>query len=143
MTRCAARFDQSIAGFALCSLLMLSSMAPLPAAAELAPDHRVFPAHSLRGELQLTSAADLRLNGQAARLAPGARIRGENNQLLMSGSLVGQSLVVHYTRERSSGLLMDVWVLRAVERSNRLWPTTEEQAQAWVFSPADQTWKRP
>jgi hypothetical protein len=50
---------------------------------------------------------------------------------------------VHYTRERSSGLLMDVWVLRAIERSNRLWPTTESQAQAWAFDPADQTWKKP
>ena len=37
------------------------------------------------------------MNGNPLRLAPGARIRGQNNMLAMSGSLVGQRLAVHYT----------------------------------------------
>jgi hypothetical protein len=127
------------AGLALC----LAGLLPLAAQAQRAPDHRVFPAQALRGELLFSSATEVLLNGQAQRLAPGARIRGENNQLLMTAALSGSRLVVHYTKEPQSGLLMDIWVLRAVERNNRPWPATELEARAWTFEPAAQTWAKP
>ncbi|MBL8328162.1 MAG: hypothetical protein JNJ71_04860 [Rubrivivax sp.] len=111
--------------------------------AQRQPGHRVFPPNALRGEMLVTGAPDVLINGKADRLAPGARIRGENNLLLMSGAITGQRLVVHYTREASSGLLLDVWVLQPVERANRPWPSTEREAQTWAFDPVGQTWKRP
>jgi hypothetical protein len=105
--------------------------------------HRVFPAQALRGELVVSAAPEVVLNGKADRLAPGARIRGVNNLLQTPASLTGQRVVVHYTREATTGLLLDVWVLNGVELARRPWPTTEREAQTWTFDPAAQTWKRP
>ena len=108
----------------------------LPAAAQM---QRNFPATALRGELRIAQPPEALLNGRPARLAPGARIRGENNMLLMSGALVGAPLVVHYTRD-TSGLLLDVWVLTVQERARNPWPVTPAQAQAWVFDADAQSW---
>ncbi len=75
---------------------------------------RPFPATALRGTLQVTQPPDVLLNGQHARLSPGARIRGVNNLLLLSGSLVGQNLVVNYVRD-AQGMVHEVWLLNATE----------------------------
>lgn len=112
--------------------------ATLPAAAQ-AP--RNFPATALRGELVVVQPPEARLNGRPARLAPGARIRGENNLLVMSGAVVGQRLLVHYTLD-NTGELKDVWVLRPEEAARRPWPATREQAAAWIFDPGAQQWSR-
>ncbi len=116
---------------------------PSLALAQALPGHRNFPPLTLRGELQLASTTDGLLNGRAERLAPGVRIRGENNLLVMTSAMVGQRLTVHYQREVNSGLLLNVWILNPVERSNRPWPATEEEAKAWLFEPSAQTWKKP
>ena len=127
MLRCA--FLTALALFALAG----------PAAAQM---QRNFPANALRGELVIRQPPDVLLNGGPARLAPGARIRGQDNLLQMSGALVGQRLVVNYTRELS-GQLLDVWILTPAEQAKRPWPTTEAQAKAWTFDPLAQTWSRP
>jgi hypothetical protein len=114
-----------------------------PAQAQAEAGHRVFPAQALRGELVVSAAPEVVLNGKADRLAPGARIRGVNNLLQTPASLTGQRVVVHYTREATTGLLLDVWILNSVELARRPWPTTEREAQTWTFDPAAQTWKRP
>ena len=106
-----------------------------------AQNHRPFPANALRGELVVVQAPDVRINGQAARLAPGARIRGDNNLMLLSASLTGQRLLVHYTID-SYGLLKDLWVLNATELTNSPWPQNPEQAAAWEFDSGAQTWKK-
>ena len=49
------------------------------------------------------------LNGQSARLAPGARIRSQQNMVELSGALVGSKYLVHYTLD-TSGLVKDVWI---------------------------------
>ena len=116
---------------------------PAPVQGQALQGHRAFPALALRGELQVISATDVLLNGRAERLAPGARIRGENNLLVMTGAIIGQRLTVHYQREISSGQLLNLWILNPVERSNRPWPSTEQEARAWSFEPSSQTWKRP
>jgi hypothetical protein len=103
---------------------------------------RSFPANALRGELVVVETPELLLNGRPARLAPGARIRGLDNLLVMSGALTGQRATVHYTVD-NSGLLLDVWILTAQERAKRPWPTTPEQAAAWFFDPVAQEWSRP
>ena len=110
----------------------------LPLAAQTS---RPFPATALRGALQVTQAPELQLNGHAARLSPGARIRGADNMLQLSASLTGQSLLVHYTLE-PSGLVHEVWILTPDEAARKPWPSTAAEAQRWEFNPAAQTWTR-
>ncbi len=108
----------------------------------LAQVQRSFPATALRGELRITQPPEALLNGQPARLAPGARIRDSQNMLAMSGALAGRPMVVHYTLD-TLGLVLDVWVLTEKERARQPWPSSPAQARAWVFDPAAQTWSRP
>lgn len=123
-----------------CALVAsLALSAALPAVAQ---PIRNFPATALRGDVVFVAPPEVRLNGQPARLAPGARIRGEDNLLQAPGALAGQKRTVHYTLEATTGLLKDVWLLRADEIANKPWPTTPAQAQAWSFEPAGQKWTR-
>jgi hypothetical protein len=110
-----------------------------PAAAQ-AP--RSFSAAALRGEIVITQPPELLLNQQPARLAPGARIRGADNMLHLSGELVGQRLRVNYTLD-PSGLLLDLWLLTADEAARQPWPRTLDEARSWRFDPPSQTWSRP
>ena len=103
---------------------------------------RNFPPDALRGELQVLQPPEVRLNGRPARLAPGARIRGENNLLVMSATLAERRVVVHYTLD-NQGLVKDVWLLTAAEQARRPWPQTAAEAQSWRFDPLAQTWSRP
>ena len=103
---------------------------------------RNFPANALRGEISFGQPPEVTLNGQAARLAPAARIRGTNNLLVMSGSLMGQKAVVHYTVD-PLGLVLDVWLLTDAERAKEPWPTTAADAKAWSFDPIAQVWTKP
>jgi hypothetical protein len=119
---------------------LLTASFLLPAAAQV---QRSFPATALRGELQFGTPPEVLLNGRPARLAPGARIRGDNNMLQMSGALVNVKAIVHYTVERQSGLLLDIWLLTPDEARVKPWPVNEAQASGWTFDPAAQTWARP
>lgn len=110
-----------------------------PAAAQV---QRAFPQNAMRGALVMGTPPEITLNGQPARLAPGARIRNQNNMLEMSGALVGQRLLVNYTLENGV-LVKDVWILRAEEAAVRPWPTTLEELQTWSFDPAAQVWTKP
>jgi hypothetical protein len=123
-----------------CAPWVVAALAGYAGAAD-AQIQRVYTAATLRGELVITQPPDAMLNGQTARLAPGARIRGVDNLLQLSGGLVGQRLVVHYTLD-PLGLLMDVWILTAQERARQPWPSTPAQAAAWSFNPSTQTWSR-
>ena len=78
------------------------------------PNVRPFPPKAERGVMQVTQPPELLINGKAERLSPGARIRGSNNMLVMSGALVGQNLVVKFVRE-PLGLVHEVWVLTEAE----------------------------
>ena len=84
----------------------------------------------------------MKLNGKAARLAPGARIRNAVDQVATPGSLYDQKLTVLYTTD-INGLLMDVWVLNEVELANKSWPTSPQQASQLVFDQASQLWRKP
>jgi hypothetical protein len=118
---------------------LAAALAVMPA---LAQSPRNFTAKALRGELVIVQPPDVRLNGQPARLAPGARIRDENNLVQLSGSLIDRRLVVNYTSDLS-GNLLDVWVLTPEERARQPWPTSPAQAAAWRFNAAAQTWSKP
>ena len=145
MPRCApqalrACFDAALPACTAPALLALAALAAAgPAAAQ---SGRPFPANALRGELVVTQPPEVLLNGQPARLSPGARIRAADNMQQLSGTLVGQRLLVHYTREPSGGV-HNIWILSPDEAARKPWPTTPDQAQRWVFNPAAQTWTQP
>ncbi|MDP3223263.1 MAG: hypothetical protein Q8M96_09015 [Rubrivivax sp.] len=103
---------------------------------------RNFPATALRGELVITAPPEILLNKRPARLAPGARIRGADNMLVMSGAAVNQRMLVHYTLDLQ-GQLLNVWVLTPNEAARRPWPATPQEAATWSFNPDAQTWSRP
>ena len=111
----------------------------VPAAAQMT---RNFPASALRGEFVVIAPPEILLNRRPARLGPGARIRGADNLLLLSGTIVGQRLLVHYTFD-TLGFVRDVWVLTPAEAARLPWPATPEQAGTWSFNPDAQRWSRP
>ncbi|MEO7851118.1 MAG: hypothetical protein ABIR94_02530 [Rubrivivax sp.] len=117
--------------------LLLAAVAA-PAVAE---PNRSFTNKALRGEINMLRPPEVLLNGDPARLAPGARIRGEDNLLKMPSTLAGQRLVVQYTLD-TEGQVLDVWVLTARERTKKPWPTTLEQARTWAFDVNGQVWTR-
>lgn len=121
---------------------LLGALAIMLAPAAQAQLARPFPSNALRGELVVTQPPEVLLNGQAARLSPGSRIRGQNNMLQLSGGLVGQKLVVNYTLD-PLGLVHNVWVLTDDEKARQPWPTTPEQARQWRFDAGAQTWTKP
>ena len=129
MLRCATKL--------LCVTAAL--VAGAPAQAELP---RNFPADALRGDLQVLQPPEALLNGEPVRLAPGARIRGENNLLLVTGVLAGRRHVVHY-RLDLNGQIGELWLLTDAERAVRPWPVSLREAQTWSFDPLAQTWTRP
>jgi hypothetical protein len=134
MYRCATRRHLLAASAALAFFA-----AALPAAAQV---QRQFPQNALRGIMVFDNPPQVTLNGKPAQLAPGVRIRGQNNLLVMTGPLIGRKLVVHYTVE-TIGLVKDVWILRDEEIKVVPWPTTPEQLQTWTFDPAAQVWTKP
>ena len=123
-----------------CLIALVASVAvAVPALAQT----RAFPQDALRGTIVFGAPPVIALNGTATRLAPGARIRGFNNMLVMSGELVDKKAVVNYTLDPLSGHVRDVWVLTEAEIKVRPWPTTVEQAQSWTFDPPAQVWTKP
>jgi hypothetical protein len=117
--------------------LLLALAAALPAQAQ-----RVFQSNALRGELVVTTPPEALLNGKPVRLSPGARIRNTLNMVQLSGTLLGQTLAVHYTID-GAGELRDVWILTDAELAKKPWPTTSEQAQTWLFDSNMQRWSKP
>lgn len=112
--------------------------APAWVAAQVA---RGFPADALRGEIAFGTPPEVLVNKQAARLAPGSRIRGLDNMLVMSGAIAGSKFTVNYTVD-TYGLVKDVWLLRPDE-AKKLWPRTRQEAAQWSFDPVAQTWVKP
>jgi hypothetical protein len=140
MFRCTARPSKPLvrALFAL----FVASVLTLCGVASAQQAQRNFPQNALRGELTVTQPPELLLNGAPARLAPGARIKGGGNLLVMSGAIVGQKLAVNYTLD-THGLVKDVWLLREDELARKPWPRSAGEAARWAFDPIAQTWTRP
>ena len=105
---------RKLLGFALAAPLLC-----LATAASAQVNVRPFPANAQRGTLVVMAPPAIQLNGQADRLSPGARIRGLNNMVLMSGSIIGQTLLVNFVRN-PTGEVHDVWVLTEAEASLKL-----------------------
>ena len=86
---------------------------------ELKPNIRQFPKDARRGELVVLAAPDIALDSKPDRLSPGVRIRDINNNLVLSGTLANQRLVVNYVRD-NTGLVHSVWVLNAEEIKQKM-----------------------
>lgn len=112
----------------------------LPAAGPFPETPRPFPKESLKGKLSFDVFPVVRLNGEPAQLAPGARIRGQNHLVVMPSTLTGQTHWVNYTRDLS-GQVLDVWILRRSE-AEREWPRHSGQTQRWTFDAVNSTWSR-
>lgn len=102
-----------------CVLLALAfggHLVTASASAQTTEPQRIPPisAKAQRGVLRVVAPPDVLVDGQPARLAPGARIRDRNNLMVVSGALLGQDLVVRYTRD-PLGLMHEVWVITASE----------------------------
>ncbi len=123
-----------------CVLVLFATLCVASATAT-AQVPRNFPADALRGAMVVDNVPEVTLNGAPARLAPGARIRGQNNMLALSGSLTGQRLVVNYTFD-AQGQVKDVWILTPGEAAKKPWPTTPQEAARWEFNLAAQVWTR-
>ena len=133
MYRCIPRCIPSMSVATLALFFSLSAFAQV---------QRNFPPNALRGELVVGELPQVSVNGAAGALAPGARIRGQNNMLQMSGSLTGAKLLVHYTLD-TAGQVKDVWILTADEAAKRPWPRTVMEAEKWEFDFGAQTWSKP
>ena len=72
------------------------------------------PAHVKPARMAVTTPPQITLDGKPDRLSPGARIRGTNNMMVLSGSVAGQTLPVVYRRD-GAGLVHEVWVLTEEE----------------------------
>ena len=87
-----------------------------PAAAQLGP--RQFPPAAKRGLLVVTAPPEVLINGTSEQLSPGARIKGTNNLMVMSGSLAGASVLVNYVRN-TQGQIHEVWILSDEEAQEK------------------------
>jgi len=114
MNRCPT-LNRLLRAAALLGAALLS--APTPAQWQQPQRIPPIPAHAQRGVLEVTDPPEALLDGQPARLAPGARIRDASNLLVLSGALTGRKHVVRYTRD-TLGLLHEIWMLTPTEMAS-------------------------
>ena len=145
MPRCASTFSprHRAARRALLAALAAGTLAALaaPAGAQV---HRLFPAQALRGRIEFTNPPSVRLNGDDARLAPGIRIHGTNNMLVLYSQLAGDGrrYDVDYKLD-GQGLVLEVWMLTPAEADVEPWPRSADDAAKWTFDYMAQTWTKP
>jgi hypothetical protein len=111
MNRCTFRLIASLL------LAFSAAFAGLPAAAQDVGDPPVvrdFPKNALRGQMVVLAPPEISMDGQPDRLSPGARLRGSDNSLLLTGQVVNQKLTVNYLRD-NMGLVQQVWILNDAE----------------------------
>jgi hypothetical protein len=92
---------------------------------------REAPRNVVPARMAVGNPPEITLDGEPARLSPGARIRDVRNMQVLSASLAGQSVPVVYRKE-IGGLVHDVWILTPEEfaRVQGLAPTNPEGAAA-------------
>lgn len=111
MNRCI----ESRVGAALLACAVLAGLNFLPVSDAAAQGFvREAPKDVKPGRLKVTAPPEVTLDGKPDRLSPGSRIRGLNNLLVLSGSVVGQDLPVVYRRD-AAGLIHEVWLLTPEE----------------------------
>ena len=100
----------------LASLLISTATAQIE---DVKPNTRQFPKEARRGELVVLTAPEIALDSKPDRLSPAVRIRDINNNLVLSGTLANQRLVVNYVRD-NTGLVHNVWLLNSEEIKQKM-----------------------
>ncbi len=134
MNRCSL-FYRLLAAFAVSIGLYITAQ-PSTANAQMPAVGREFPRAALRGTLLIVAPPEVLLDGKAERLSPGSRIHSPQNMLVMSSALVGQKLLVNFTRE-NTGLIREVWLLTPEEAALKRPRATPERN--FLFSSEQQT----
>ena len=113
MNRCLLVPKHLLMALSVAAVLALMPGAPI-AAQTIAQRIPPISQAAIGGTLIVTAPPEVLLDDKAARLSPGARIRGRNNLIVLSGTLVGQALPVRYVRD-PLGLIHEVWILTEAE----------------------------
>ena len=100
---------------------------------EAAVGGRNFPLNALRGKIAFGAPPTIELDGQPARLSPGVRVQNAQRMLAPPVSLVGQSYVVNYTKEATSGMVNQVWILSAEEAGTKRAGAEKPFFNFWPF----------
>jgi hypothetical protein len=119
MNRCITFLVKPLLRRQLLTVALTVPLLGLPSLASAQLGIRPFPPSAERGTLVVTNQPVIRLNGKPDRLSPGSRIRGQNNMLVLSGSVIGQALLVNFVRT-PTGEVHEVWVLTAAEAALKL-----------------------
>lgn len=100
---------------------------------EAAVGGRNFPVNALRGKIAFGAPPMIELDGQPARLSPGVRVQNAQRMLAPPASLVGQSYLVNYTKEATSGMVNQVWILTADEAGTKRAGAEKPFFNFWPF----------
>lgn len=95
-------------------VVVLTMMLAMVSLAQAQASVRAFPVAAKRGVLVIAQSPEVTIDGSPRRLSPGARIRSNQNLIVMPASITGQRLVVNYVTD-AQGLIQDVWILNAQE----------------------------
>lgn len=71
---------------------------------------RNFPNDVARGTVTFVAPPQVLVNNRSEFLAPGVRVRNEQNLLALTGSLLGKTFLVNYLRD-PAGLIREIWIL--------------------------------
>ncbi|MBS0341464.1 MAG: hypothetical protein JSS56_13125 [Proteobacteria bacterium] len=148
MNRCPAIFSSKtlfVTATAALVLLHLPAQAQdeaLQGQPEAAVGGRVFPVNALRGQIAFGAPPAIQLDGNPARISPGVRVQNAQRMLVPTASLVGQSYVVNYTREATSGMVNQVWILTADEASTKRASAARPFFNFWPFASNSNTGPR-
>ncbi len=86
---------------------------------------RQFPPNALRGRMKVLQGAEIVIDGKLERLSPGARIRGPQNTLVMTGAIAGEEYIVNFVRDAYNNI-HQVWILTALEAKQKIKSGTPE-----------------
>ncbi|VWX58163.1 conserved exported hypothetical protein [Burkholderiales bacterium 8X] len=143
MNRCIATSPRKLRKLALlatvaaplAACLLVSNTAsaqPVQTQEEAARGGRNFPVGTLRGKFMVLNWPEIELDGQVERLSPGARIRNEQQMMVMPAAITGQKFLVNYTRD-AAGLVREVWVLTPNEAKAKRESAEKPFLNFWPF----------
>ena len=126
-----------------CALGAIAAFSAFGLVSFAAAQSRAFPQNTLRGAIVFSADRQLTLNGRATSLTPGARVRNQQNMIVLPDTLAGAKWLVHYTMDMGGEQVRDVWLLTPEEAAVRPWPTKPEELQTWLYDSTTMTWTKP
>lgn len=97
------------------AVVALAPAMPAPVTAQTLPARPIpIPEKAEFARMAVSPLGEPFINGQQERFAPGARITGQNNLLVLPGALANSENAVRFLRD-ISGLVHQVWILTPAE----------------------------